>query len=161
LTTHYALQALRGSEYSTSGRLSHLKEPGTPLWGESVWGKGKEEWGTGNYVLTAYSLRGQPAKVPEGEKWPEVRRIPYLPSPTIYTELPRTPLWRSSRRRESPHSPAPMALGRPIHARGGRCYLRLYADASIWMLPARPLLVHPHPTPGLYQRRLYRRVRIL
>jgi hypothetical protein len=28
-------------------RLSHLKEPGTPLWGEPMWGKGKEERGTG------------------------------------------------------------------------------------------------------------------
>jgi hypothetical protein len=28
------------------GRLSHLKEPGTPLWGEPGWGKGKEERGT-------------------------------------------------------------------------------------------------------------------
>jgi hypothetical protein len=27
------------------GRLSHLKEPGTPLWGEPMWGK--EEGGTG------------------------------------------------------------------------------------------------------------------
>jgi hypothetical protein len=47
----------------------------------------------------------------------------------------------------------------PIHARGGRYYQRLDAYAGSWMLTARPLLVHPYPTPGLYQRYLYRRVR--
>jgi hypothetical protein len=49
----------------------------------------------------------------------------------------------------------------PTHARGGRYYSRLDAYASIWMLPARLFLVQAHPAPGLYQRRLYGRVRVL
>jgi hypothetical protein len=49
----------------------------------------------------------------------------------------------------------------PNHARGGRYYSRLDAYASIWMLPARLVLVQAHPAPGLYQRRFYRRVRVL
>src|SRR5215203_4563532 len=49
----------------------------------------------------------------------------------------------------------------PIRARGGRYYLRLDAYAGSWMLPAKPLLVRPHPALGLHQCFLDRCVRVL
>jgi DNA-binding transcriptional ArsR family regulator len=85
------------------GRLSHMKEPGTP---SGVNPCGERRRGTPeNYVLTAHNLRAQLAKAPEGEKWPEVCRIPYLPSTPNFRELrhgevrtislPRTPVKRT------------------------------------------------------------------
>lgn len=40
-----------------------------------MWGKGKEERGAGDYLLTAHSRRGKPAEGPGDQKWPEVCKI--------------------------------------------------------------------------------------
>src|SRR5215208_7198841 len=54
----------------------------------------------------------------------------------------------------SRNTPARWPWAGPIRTRGGGYYLTLDAYASIWMLPARRLLVQPHLAPSLYQRSL-------